>query len=68
MSVTVGDVNSILDHSGYRMLVLVSAFEGRWRRLQHCGTKVGAYNTVRTLLGQKGLKAPVLACLGGAFL
>jgi len=50
MSVTVDDVSSILDRSGRRMPVLVSAPEDRRRRLLHCGTKVDTLNTIRALL------------------
>ena len=66
--VTVDDVSSSLDCSGCRMPVLVSVPEGLRRRLLHCGTKVGAYNTIRALLCQKGLKAPVPLYLDGTFL
>ena len=37
-------------------------------RRQHCRTKVGAYNTVRALSGQKGPKAPVLSYPDSTFL
>ena len=53
--VTVDDVSSSLDCSGCRIPMLVSAPECSRRRLLHCGTKVGAYNTIRALLCRKGL-------------
>jgi len=67
-SVTVEDVNLLLDHSGCRMVPSGSTPEGQWRCPQHCKTNAGTYNTVRALTCLEGLKAPVLSYPDGTFL